>query len=126
MFAMMITSPSRQIKVNHWLRKIARVSAYALFAGIFILLLTGWGITQTGVIYQISFGLFDRRLANSIHRAVNAPVALFFLLHVFLNIRLSLTKKHPRKTWLIDSVLIIFGGCMLGIITYMEYFRPGG
>jgi hypothetical protein len=120
------SNPSQQIAVNSWLKKISRASAYALFAGIIVLILSGWGITQTGVIYRISFGLIDRRLADAIHRASNAPVALFFILHVLINFRLSLTKKHPTKTWLVDGVLIIIGGFVLGIVIYMEYFHPGG
>jgi hypothetical protein len=126
MCAMNMSNPSRQTKINNWLRRISRASAYALFAGIVVLVFSGWGITQTGVIYQISFGLIDRRLADSIHRAVNAPVTFFFLLHVLLNMRMNLTNKHPRKTWLIDGILIIVGVCMLGIVVYMEYFRSGG
>jgi hypothetical protein len=114
------------MKVNPWLKKVARFSAYALSVGIVVLVLSGWGITQTGVIYRISFGLIDRRLADSIHRAINAPVAFFFLLHVIINIRLSITNRRPFKTWLIDGVLIIIGGCILGIVIYMDYFRPGG
>lgn len=116
----------RQTNVNDWLIKIARFSAYALFAGIVVLVLSGWGITQTGVIYKISFGLIDRRLADSIHRAVNAPVAFFFVLHVLISVRMRLTNRRPGQTWLIDGTLIVIGGCILGIVVFMEYFRPGG
>ncbi len=120
------SNPPRNIQVNPWLKRVARISAWALFAGVIVLVLSGWGITQTGVIYKITFGLVDRRLADSIHKAANGPLAFFFLLHVFINIRLSIRNKSPSATRLIDWVLIVIGGCILGIIVYMQYFRLGG
>ncbi len=94
--------------------------------GIVVQVFSGWGITQTGVIYKITFGLIDRRLADSIHRAANVPLAFVFLLHVLINIRLGLTSKRPSLAWLTNGILIVIGGCILGIVAYMEYFRLGG
>jgi len=113
-------------KANPFLKKIAHFSAYALFAGVVVLILSGWGITQTGIIYKISFGLVDRRLADAIHRAANAPVALFFLLHVMINFRLRITRKPHAKTWLIDGVLFVIGLGLMAAVIYLEYFRLGG
>jgi cytochrome b subunit of formate dehydrogenase len=108
------------------LRYISRVSAWLLLVTVVILVVSGWGITQTGVIYKFTFGLIDRRLADSIHRATNLPLAIFFLLHVLTNIKLSITTQHRLSTWLLNSVLIVVGGCILGIVIYLEYFRVGG
>jgi len=91
-----------------------------------LFIVTGWGITRTDVIYKITFGLMDRRLADSIHRGLNAPVAFFFLLHVLINIRRPLAARFSGRTWLVDGVLIAIGVAVLGIAVYMEYFRLGG
>lgn len=112
--------------VNPWLKKMARASAWALLAGVIVLVVSGWGITQTGVIYNISFGLIDRRLANSIHRAANLPLAFFFLSHVLINIKLSLSRSRPSLEWLINGILILAGASVLALVIYLEYFRPGG
>jgi hypothetical protein len=118
--------PSSPTKTRPILKKIARASAYALFAGVVVLILSGWGITQTGIIYKISFGLVDRRLADAIHRAANAPVAFFFLLHVMINFRLSIKSKRPAQIWIIDGALIIIGVCLMAIVVYLDYIRRGG
>ncbi len=107
------------------LRKLARVSAWALLAGIVILVISGWGITQTGVIYKFSFGLVDRRLADAIHRASNAPVVFFFLAHVLINIKLAIARRHHSGRTA-DIILIIAGVLLMAITVYMEYFRLGG
>jgi thiosulfate reductase cytochrome b subunit len=112
----------KDYKANPWLVRISRISAWALLAGVVVLVLSGWGITKTEVVYKITFGLVDRRLADSIHRATNVPMAFFFLLHVLINIKLAITPKHPSRAWLINGVLILIGGCVLGMVLYMEYF----
>ncbi len=75
-------------KANLWLKKMARASAWVLLVGIIVLIVSGWGITQTGIIHSLTGGLVDRRLADAIHRAANVPLAFFFLSHVLINIKL--------------------------------------
>jgi cytochrome b subunit of formate dehydrogenase len=111
---------------NPRLKKLARASAWALLVSVIILVVTGWGITQTGVIYNLSFGLIDRKLADAIHRATNAPAAFFFLSHVLINIRLIVSQRHPSRGWLTDIILIVIGAGLMAIVIYMEYFRLGG
>lgn len=110
-------------KETIWLRRLARVSAWVLLAGVIILIVSGWGITQTGVIYSLTGGLVDRRLADTIHRATNMPLAFFFLSHVLINIKLRVS---PSRAWLTNIVLIVIGACLMAITIYMEYFRLGG
>jgi succinate dehydrogenase/fumarate reductase cytochrome b subunit len=102
------------------------ISAWATLAGVILLIVSGWGITQTGVIYSLSFGLIDRRLANAIHRATNVPLAFFFLAHVLINIKLRLGKNYSSWSWLINTLLFVMGAGVMAIAIYMEYFRLGG
>jgi hypothetical protein len=108
------------------LKRISRASAWALLASVIVLLVSGWGITQTGVIYDISFGFIDRRISNAIHRSTNMPLAIFFLTHVMINIRLKISETRPSWVWAANVVLIIIGIAILGIVAYLEYFRLGG
>jgi len=112
--------------MNSVMKRIARIRAWLLLVCIVILVFSGWGITQTGIIYQITFGLIDRRLANSIHSAAVLPLVFFFLLHVLINIRLSITSRRPYFVWLTNGVLIAIGVCILWLVVYMEYFLKGG
>ncbi len=113
-------SPTKQAII---LKKLSRLCAWGLLAGVIVLVLTGWGITKTEVIYNATFGLVDRRLADSIHRAVNAPLALFFLAHVLINLKLNLHPKTAGKNLLIDIILIGLGLLLLAGVIYMEYLR---
>jgi len=108
------------------LKRIARASAWALLAAVIVAVVSGWGITQTGIIYRLTFGLIDRGLADAIHRATNVPMALFFLSHVFINIKLMISRKSPSRGLLTSSILGVIGAGLLAITIYMEYFRLGG
>ena len=108
------------------MKRLARISAWALLAGVIILLVSGWGITQTGVIYKATFGLIDRRAADAIHRATNIPLAAFFLMHVMINIKLALSRSRASMEWVTNSILIVIGLGVMVIVVYMEYFRLGG
>ena len=113
-------------RANHRLKILAVTSAWALLAGVIILMVSGWGITQTGAIYRLTGGLIDRRLADAIHRGTVAPLAFFFLAHVLINIRLKLALNRPFTVWLTNTILILIGAGLLALTVYMEYFRPGG
>jgi intracellular septation protein A len=113
-------------KTDLYLKRIAEASAWALLVTIVVVVVSGWGITQTGIIYRLTFGLINRGLADAIHRAANVPLALFFLSHVFINIKLRISQRSPSKGWLTNSVLGVMGAGLLAIMIYMEYFRLGG
>jgi hypothetical protein len=117
---------AKNSNLDFWLKRLARYSAYALLIGVVVLLVSGWGITQTGIIYKISFHLIDRKVANSIHRATNFPLAFFFLSHVLINVRLGLSRNHPGWTKWSNVLLILLGAAVLAAVVYMEYFRLGG
>jgi len=113
-------------KPNYLLKILSRASAWALLASVLVLMVSGWGITQTGIIHSLTGGLVDRKLADAIHRATNAPLTFFFLAHVLINIRLMVSPKHPASSWLTDIILIVIGAGLMAITIYMEYFRLGG
>jgi cytochrome b subunit of formate dehydrogenase len=116
--------PEKDRFKSRW-RKAARASAWALLIGMIVLAISGWGITQTGVIYRLSFGLIDRRLANTIHGITMVPLTIFFIAHVFINIMLATSPRRPWK-WVVIGFLGIIGAGVMAIVIYLEFFRVGG
>lgn len=105
-----------------WLKRISGISAWLLLANVIVLVISGWGITQTDIIYRLSFGLIDRRLADEIHRGSIISLALLFLVHVLINIHLKVTSKRPVVVWLVNGILIAAGAGIMVLVVYMEYF----
>jgi cytochrome b subunit of formate dehydrogenase len=111
--------------MNVWLRRIANISSWLLLASVAVQVISGWGITNTGIIYNISFGLIDRRLADAIHQGSIIALAFFFLVHVLINIRLKITSRRPIMVWLLNGILIAAGVGIMALVIYMEYFVRG-
>jgi hypothetical protein len=114
-------NPEKPVSVQ-MLKILSRISAWLLLAAVIILVFSGWGITRTEIIYKITFGLIDRRVANYIHRSTNIPLAIFFLSHLFINIRLILFRKIPQKIRIIDIILIVAGIFLTLVVIYMEFW----
>jgi len=104
------------------LKIISRISAWMLLATTVILVFSGWGITRTEIIYKVTFGLIDRRLADYIHRSTNIPLAIFFLSHLLINIRLILFRKIPQRIRVFDGILIAAGLLFTLVVLYMEFW----
>ena len=103
-----------------WLKLISRASAWLLLITVAILVVSGWGITNTSIIYEITFGLIDRGVANTIHQATNIPLAVFFLCHVLANIRLLISTKKSALIGPTNILLILVGLGLLAIFILME------
>jgi len=114
--------PNDTGNTDAYLRRIGRASAWLLLIAIIVLLISGWGITRTEIIYRASLGLIDRGAADSIHRAIQVPAAVFFTAHVLLTVRLNLSSRCLRKAGLFNGLLVVIGACVVGGVVYMEYF----
>jgi hypothetical protein len=104
-----------------WLRRLAWISALLLLISFAVMLISGWGISNTEIIYKASFKLIDRGLANSIHRASHLPVTIFFLAHVLINLKLRIYRKHPHPSLLTDALLVLAGLLILATVFFVEY-----
>jgi hypothetical protein len=112
--------------MDNWLKRISRISSWLLLACVVVLVVSGWGITQTGAIFNASGGLIDRRTADMIHRGVVLPMAVFFLLHVFINIWLKFKNCRPWVKYPAAALILALGAVILWLVIYMEYIRLGG
>ncbi len=105
-----------------WLRRIAYISAWLLLASVAVQVISGWGITQTEIIYKLSFGLIDRSVAYDMHMGSIIALTFFFLVHVLINIRLKITSHHRLIVWLTNGALTAVGLGIMALVVYMQYF----
>jgi hypothetical protein len=104
-----------------WVKRLAWASAWLLLITVGILIISGWGITHTESIYKATLGLVDRRLADSIHKAANIPIAVFFLCHVLATLKLRFYRRNPHTSRFTDGILILVGILALALVLYMEF-----
>ena len=53
-------------------------------------------------------------------------MALFFLSHVFINMKLMISRRRPSRGLLSSSILGLIGAGLLAMVIYMEYFPLAG
>ena len=73
----------------NWKRLGKRILHWLLAAEAVVLLISGLGITEYGIVETISFGLLTKSLAHKIHTADGLWISFLVLLalHIFLSIR---------------------------------------
>jgi Ni,Fe-hydrogenase I cytochrome b subunit len=72
-----------------WQRLSKRILHWLLAAIAVVLLITGLGITEYGIVESVSFGLLTKSLAHKIHTAPALWISFLVLLalHIFFSIR---------------------------------------
>lgn len=115
----MLESPSR----NADLKKLARASAWALLVLLVLTAVAGFGITNTPLVYKLTFGLVDRVAANVLHRWSQSALTAVILIHVLTNIRLHLPRVFRTRIWLADGLLVAAGLLVITGVLYL-LFNP--
>jgi hypothetical protein len=103
------------------LKLTARITAWILLFTIIISVLSGWGITRTEIIFNLSGGLVDRGMANSIHRLLQTPMAVVFLIHVLINLRLTIFPQYLHSDRIANALIAIAGVVIMAMVLFMEY-----
>ncbi|MCA1916416.1 hypothetical protein [Methanospirillum hungatei] len=73
-------------------REIHKQVAYALMACTGIVIITGLGITEPGIITPLTFGLFDKFISFRIHTFLWGPFCILCIIHIWLT-----KTTHPKK-----------------------------
>lgn len=72
------------------IRKIKKIVQYLLLAIIILMILTGLGITQPGIIGSLTFGILEKMPSFRLHYFLWGPFVIILIVHVYL----SLPKKE--------------------------------
>jgi cytochrome b subunit of formate dehydrogenase len=65
-------------------RLMRRTIHWILTALVIIYLITGFGITEYGIIEPLTFGLLTKSLAHRIHMSLEIPFIILVVLHIWL------------------------------------------
>jgi cytochrome b subunit of formate dehydrogenase len=77
------------------LRKIGRICGWLAAGFLLLALLTGYGITEFRIITPLTFGLLNKAAAQRLHPYVEAPMAIFLVIHLGIGIW---SRREYRRT----------------------------
>lgn len=100
-------------RVNRFLLKFNRYTAYILIPVILFMFVSGHRMTG-------NFTFISRGFADLLHRVYLNIVFLFlFLIHTFLSLRFLLMRRNIKGRWL-DLLFILIAVFIFGIFSYLS------
>ncbi|MBW2971447.1 hypothetical protein KY359_00275 [Candidatus Woesearchaeota archaeon] len=78
--------------IEHFVRKLGRFCAWAIIVLMFIYFISGWGMTKSSMIYNLTGGLLDRGASARLHNYLILPMAFAFLCHTLVAIRFAMIR----------------------------------
>ena len=103
---------------SYYLIKVSRFCAWALVLLILLYVLSGFGMTRSGLIYKATGGLMDRGAALKIHTLLVIPMILAFLLHTLISIRFTMIRWNVKNKVVLNYGFIGLGAVLLGLTLY--------
>jgi len=82
--------------------KIDRYAAWLSAVLLFLLIVSGFGMTKPELVNRLTGGLITWRVAYDMHDALHIPLILTFIVHTFTGIRRALlrrTKSRRMTAW---------------------------
>jgi thiosulfate reductase cytochrome b subunit len=105
---------------NYYLMKLNRAIVWVLLVLMILLLLTGYGLAKPNLIYALTGGLIDWRLASSLHSLLDIYLVFFLVLHVIIEIKFTLMRWGFKKQKLLNLLMIMLGSSWGIFLLYVE------
>ena len=103
--------------IEYYLLKISRFCAWTLIVLILLYFVSGYGMTRTGLMYRLTFGLMDRGVALWIHDVLlTIPMAIAFLLHTLISVRSALIRWNVKNKFVLNWLMIGIGVVLFGAV----------
>lgn len=106
---------------NDHLRKFNRLLVWPTLVLFIILAISGYGITNSATISELTGGLFTHTLSLYLHTTLVLPTLTLLMIHVLIAIRSTLTRWGVREGRLLDAFLILLGAFTVTSIVLMQY-----
>jgi hypothetical protein len=104
-----------------FLIKFGRLNAWLLIVFVILYFISGFGMIKSGMIYNITGGIFTRGVSLRIHEYLTLPMAFSFLCHTLIAIRFAMIRWKVKNKILLNYVFLGMGVIAFALIAY-AYF----
>ena len=95
--------------LNYYVMKINRIVVWVLLALMIIYIITGYGLTKPNLIYLLTGGIIDYRVAIFLHNTLDVPLFIFLFVHVVIEIKFSLMRWGFKNQKLLNLLMAMLG-----------------
>ena len=82
----------------------------------------GYGITNPGVVSELSGGVLNRALSLYLHTVLAVPVLVLLLVHILIGLRSALIRWGVKKGTLLNTFLLLLGIFAVVLLLLMQFF----
>jgi cytochrome b subunit of formate dehydrogenase len=105
---------------GYYVMKFNRVIVWILLVLMVILIISGYGLTKPTLINALTFGLIDHQTAFDLHTWLDLPLFALLVIHVLIEVRLSLVRWGFKHRRLLNLLILLLGSVCLLFILYIE------
>jgi hypothetical protein len=109
--------------INFYLAKMNRFLIWPTLVLFIVYVLSGYGITNSRVISELTGGALTHSLSLSIHTTIAMPVLFLVSIHVLIGLRSGLRRLGIQDGRLLNIFLILLGVLSTTLIILMQFLR---
>ena len=109
--------------INFYLAKLNRLLVWPTLVLFIVYVLSGYGITNSRLISELTGGVMTHSLSLSIHTTIAMPVLFLLSIHVLIGLRLGLRRLGIQDGRLLNIFLILLGVLSTTLLILMQFLR---
>jgi hypothetical protein len=106
---------------KNYLQRFNRLLAVPTLILFTLLAISGYGITNSNTIRELTGGVFTRALSLYLHTNLVLPALTLLTIHILIAIRSTLTRWGVKEGNVLNAFLILLGAFIVTLIVMMQY-----
>lgn len=109
-----------ETKKDH-LKRFNRLLVWPTLVLFIVLAISGYGITNPGLVAELTGGVFTRSLSLYLHTTLVLPSMTLLMIHILIAIKSALTRWGMKERNLLNAFLILLGAFTVALLVLMQY-----
>ena len=104
------------------LKKLNRLLVWPTLVLSVIFAISGYGITNPGLVTELTGGVLTRAVSLKLHLVLAFPVLMLLTIHVLIGAKSALTRWGVKEGTLLNVFLLLIGIFTMTLLALMQYF----
>lgn len=107
---------------DHYLKKLNRLLVWPTLVLFVIFVISGYGITNPGLVSELTGGVLTRAMSLKLHLALAFPILMLLTIHVLIGAKSALARWGVKEGMLLNVFLLLIGIFTMTLLGLMQYF----
>jgi thiosulfate reductase cytochrome b subunit len=107
---------------DHYLKRLNRLLVWPTLILSAIFVISGYGITNPGLVTELTGGALTRAVSLKLHLALAFPILVLLTIHILIGAKSALTRWGVKEGILLNVFLLLVGIFTMSLLALMQYF----